>query len=253
MAPWYRFCPSRARARAHACAPHPTPPHPYRPLPLRPPPQESISASQQWFMACARFAPGMARMMAERAAVSRDADKQLHIIYLANDILFKALAARQLAAAAAAAAAAAGGPPPAPSAAAQAAEAALGAFGPYVGAMLAAAAKVAGDNTDQLLKVSRVLDFWGEKGVFDEGTLARVRREFGSKDATSALAAAGAAPAGFAPPPALAAAPAADGAAAGAAPAVVAPAYAYPGYPPGEGQKARGGWRGGDASHQSVL
>jgi hypothetical protein len=235
----------------------PTSRHPTFTPPPPPAPQESISASQQWFMACARYAPGMARMMAERAAVSRDADKQLHIIYLANDILFKALAARQLAAATAAAAAAAGAPPPAATPAAQAADAALSAFGPFVGAMLAAAAKVAGDNTDQLLKVSRVLDFWGEKGVFDEATMARVRKEFASKDAAAALAAAGAAPGGFAPPPALVVS-AVDGAAAaaaappgpvpfagavpGAVPAVAPAGYAYPGYPPAAGgQGAFGG------------
>ena len=53
--------------------------------------QDSIKASQQWFMACAAHAGGMARMMARRAVALRDFDKQLHLVYLANDILFKRL------------------------------------------------------------------------------------------------------------------------------------------------------------------
>ncbi|KAI8469872.1 MAG: hypothetical protein J3K34DRAFT_511573 [Monoraphidium minutum] len=196
--------------------------------------KDSIKASQGWFMACAPWAHGMARMMAERAAASRDQEKQLFILYLANDILFKALAARQLHAAAVAAAAAAGAPAPPPAADVAAAEGAVAAFAPFVGAILAAAARGAGDDTTQLLRVSRILDFWGEKGVFDAATMARVRREFASKDPAAAMAAAGAAPAGFAPPPGLAAPPGAAGygypphAAGGAAYAGAAAGAAWP-------------------------
>lgn len=180
-------------------------------------------------MACAPYAAGMAKMMAERVLASREADKQLHVIYLANDILFKAIAAKQLQEAAASAAAAAGAAAPAAGGGVAQYDAIVAAFAPFVGAMLAAAAKAAGDNTDQLLKVSRILDFWGEKNVFDASTMARVRREFASKDAAAAMAAAGAGQVGFAPPPQLAA-PA----------AVVAPAYGYP--PPGAATYAPGGW-----------
>lgn len=57
--------------------------------------QDSIKASQQWFMACGPSAvPGLARMMAVRCvASSTDTEKRLHIIYLTNDILFRGCAA----------------------------------------------------------------------------------------------------------------------------------------------------------------
>lgn len=53
--------------------------------------QDSIKASQGWFMACAAYAAGLAYMMAARAASLQDFDKLLHLIYLANEILFKAM------------------------------------------------------------------------------------------------------------------------------------------------------------------
>jgi hypothetical protein len=58
-------------------------------------PQDSIKASQGWFMACASYAPGLAYMMASRAAAVQDFDKLLHLIYLANEILFKAMQQQQ--------------------------------------------------------------------------------------------------------------------------------------------------------------
>lgn len=58
-------------------------------------PQESIKASQGWFMACAAYAPGLAYMMASRAVALQDFDKLLHLVYLANDILFKAMQQQQ--------------------------------------------------------------------------------------------------------------------------------------------------------------
>jgi hypothetical protein len=57
--------------------------------------QDSIKASQGWFMACASYAPGLAYMMASRAASLQDFDKLLHLIYLANEILFKAMQQQQ--------------------------------------------------------------------------------------------------------------------------------------------------------------
>lgn len=58
---------------------------------LPPPPvQDSIKSSQSWFMACAAYAPGLVRLMAQRLVNLQEFDKQLHLIYLANDILFKA-------------------------------------------------------------------------------------------------------------------------------------------------------------------
>lgn len=46
-------------------------------------------------MACATYAPGLAYMMASRAASLQEFDKLLHLIYLANEILFKAMQQQQ--------------------------------------------------------------------------------------------------------------------------------------------------------------
>ena len=43
-------------------------------------------------MACVSHAPGMARMMAEHVRGCPDYGRQLHTIYLANDILLKSCA-----------------------------------------------------------------------------------------------------------------------------------------------------------------
>ncbi|GFH23003.1 uncharacterized protein HaLaN_20548 [Haematococcus lacustris] len=52
---------------------------------------DSIKTSQQWFMACGQgAAAGLARMMASRCVTGvAEYDRTLHLIYLANDILFK--------------------------------------------------------------------------------------------------------------------------------------------------------------------
>lgn len=51
--------------------------------------QESIKQSQQWFMACLPYAPGMAAALALHVRNLPDYDKQLHVLYLTNDILLK--------------------------------------------------------------------------------------------------------------------------------------------------------------------
>ncbi|KAL4428605.1 hypothetical protein ABPG77_008917 [Micractinium sp. CCAP 211/92] len=56
--------------------------------------RDSIRNSQQWFMACAPYAAGMAAMMLQQVLHLTDYQKQLHVIYLANDILFKGLSTR---------------------------------------------------------------------------------------------------------------------------------------------------------------
>jgi len=55
--------------------------------------QESIKQSQQWFMACLPYAPGMAAALALHVRNMPDYEKQLHVLYLANDILLKRCAA----------------------------------------------------------------------------------------------------------------------------------------------------------------
>ncbi len=54
--------------------------------------QDSIRASKDWFMACAPHAAGMAAMMADHMSKAASYDSQLHVLYLANDVLLKGCA-----------------------------------------------------------------------------------------------------------------------------------------------------------------
>ncbi len=56
--------------------------------------QESIKASRDWFLACAPHAGGMAVRMAQALYAQPAYDRQLHILYMANDILLKRCAQR---------------------------------------------------------------------------------------------------------------------------------------------------------------
>jgi hypothetical protein len=160
-------------------------------------------------MACAPYAPGMARMMADRVMTLPAVDAQLHVIYLANDILFKALGQRP-----------AGTPP--------AADAIAMAFAPVLGAMLAAAAAAAyaaaaasaaaaagaaaaaaGDGgaaaeggaqpppdeaqvqqafQASTSKLDKMLSFWRDKGVLDAAALDTIAGSMAARDARAALA-----------------------------------------------------------------
>lgn len=50
--------------------------------------KESIKGAKTWFMQRAPFAPGLAEALRDRVLSLDDSERQLHIIYLANDILF---------------------------------------------------------------------------------------------------------------------------------------------------------------------
>ncbi|TXG62412.1 hypothetical protein EZV62_013775 [Acer yangbiense] len=50
--------------------------------------KESIKSAKTWFMQRSPFAPALAEALRERVFAVDDAERQLHIIYLANDILF---------------------------------------------------------------------------------------------------------------------------------------------------------------------
>ena len=51
--------------------------------------QDSIHQSQAWFLSCLPHVAGMAQLMAEHVRGCPDYSRQLHTIYLANDILLK--------------------------------------------------------------------------------------------------------------------------------------------------------------------
>lgn len=50
--------------------------------------KESIKGAKMWFMQRSPFAPALAEALRERVLALDDSERQLHIVYLANDILF---------------------------------------------------------------------------------------------------------------------------------------------------------------------
>jgi hypothetical protein len=51
--------------------------------------QESIKGNYQWFMAMVAYAEGLAAMMANRVMALQESEKQVHVIYLANELLIR--------------------------------------------------------------------------------------------------------------------------------------------------------------------
>lgn len=50
--------------------------------------KESIKSAKIWFTQRSPFAPALAEALRDRVFATDDSERQLHIIYLANDILF---------------------------------------------------------------------------------------------------------------------------------------------------------------------
>lgn len=50
--------------------------------------KESIREAKSWFMQRSAFGPAMVEVLKDRILSMDDVERQLHIIYLANDILF---------------------------------------------------------------------------------------------------------------------------------------------------------------------
>ncbi|GMH34261.1 hypothetical protein BSKO_02095 [Bryopsis sp. KO-2023] len=107
--------------------------------------KDSIKASQNWFMACSQFADGLAMMMARRVQQLGDFNSQLHIVYLANDILFKSLSHRQPGQL----------------------DIVANAFKPVLGSMLATPYMYGGQSTEVKQRLMKILSFWADRGVFD--------------------------------------------------------------------------------------
>ncbi|KAL4434358.1 hypothetical protein ABPG75_000799 [Micractinium tetrahymenae] len=156
--------------------------------------RDSIRNSQQWFMACAPYAAGMAAMMLQHVLHLADYQKQLHVVYLANDILFKGLSMR-----------AAGSGPDQDGIAA--------AFKPRLGRLLRQTYVTGGQAAEVQQNLLRVVNFWAERGVFDHLAVEQMTMEMMGISAPAAGAAQAAGTA-------QAAAPGGTGATAAAPPAV---------------------------------
>ncbi|KAJ7518744.1 hypothetical protein O6H91_20G006200 [Diphasiastrum complanatum] len=108
--------------------------------------KESIKGAKTWFMQRSVFAPALAEAMCTRVLATDDVERQLHIIYLVNDILFNSLQQRS-------------NPKELDNEAF--------AFQPVLGSMLAAVYHNPHAAEANKSRLEKILQFWGSNGVYD--------------------------------------------------------------------------------------
>lgn len=112
--------------------------------------KESIKGAKTWFMQRSPFAPALAEALKDRVMALDDAEKQLHIIYLANDILFDSLQRRI-------------NPKELDNEAL--------AFQPVLGNMLARIYHNPQNKDANQSRLQKILQFWASKEVYDTETI----------------------------------------------------------------------------------
>lgn len=117
--------------------------------------KESIKSAKIWFMQRAPFAPALAEGLRDRVFTLDDSERQLHIIYLANDILFDSLQRRMN-----------------PN---ELDNEAL-AFKPVLGPMLSRIYHNP-QNEENQPRLQKILQFWASKEVFDQDTIYALEGE----------------------------------------------------------------------------
>ncbi|GMH24327.1 hypothetical protein Nepgr_026170 [Nepenthes gracilis] len=118
--------------------------------------KESIKGAKIWFMQRSPFAPALAEALRDRVFALDDSEKQLHIIYLANDILFDSLQRR-----------------PNPH---DLDNEAL-AFRPVLGPMLARIFHNPQNKEENQSRLQKILQFWASKEVYDRETIHSLEGE----------------------------------------------------------------------------
>ncbi|KAK9821123.1 hypothetical protein WJX81_001731 [Elliptochloris bilobata] len=122
--------------------------------------KECIKASRDWFLACAPHAGGMAARMAQALLAQPAYERQLHLIYLANDILLKSAAMRD-------------------EGRGTEADVLAGAFRPALPGMLAHALATAGRSPEATERLAAIVTFWADRRVFDTDAVAACRHAIG--------------------------------------------------------------------------
>ncbi|XP_043688046.1 calcium homeostasis endoplasmic reticulum protein isoform X2 [Telopea speciosissima] len=112
--------------------------------------KESIKGAKMWFMQRSPFAPALAEALKERVLALDDSERQLHIIYLANDILFDSLQRRI-------------NPTDLDNEAL--------AFKPVLGTMLARVYHNPHNKEANQSRLQKILLFWASKEVYDRETI----------------------------------------------------------------------------------
>uniref|UniRef100_A0A803MCW8 Calcium homeostasis endoplasmic reticulum protein n=1 Tax=Chenopodium quinoa TaxID=63459 RepID=A0A803MCW8_CHEQI len=112
--------------------------------------KESIKGAKAWFMQRSPFAPALAEALRDRIFTLEDSEKLLHIIYLANDILFDSFQRRAN-----------------PN---ELDNEAL-AFKPVLGSMLARIYHHPQNKEENQSRLQKILQFWASKEVYDQETI----------------------------------------------------------------------------------
>ncbi|KAK9809045.1 hypothetical protein WJX72_008362 [[Myrmecia] bisecta] len=147
--------------------------------------KESIKSSTEWFMACKPYAAGLAAMMGMHLSQSDSYDHQLHVIYLANDLLLKSRHDRE------------------PGATVHSDQIAM-AFKPLLPGMLGRAFKQGQKTSEVEDRLKRIIHFWAEKGVYEQPTLDTLERAMLAGNYNAFASRFSGAPQASAPSPALA-------------------------------------------------
>lgn len=118
--------------------------------------KESIKGAKMWFMQRSPFAPALAEALRDRVFAVDDSEKQLHIVFLANDILFDSLQrrinARDL-------------------------DNEALAFKPVMGSMLARIYHNPHNQEANQSRLQKILQFWASKEVYDPDTIYALEGE----------------------------------------------------------------------------
>ncbi|XP_057528644.1 uncharacterized protein LOC130807456 [Amaranthus tricolor] len=118
--------------------------------------KESIKSAKAWFMQRSPFAPALAEALRDRVFAIDDSDKQLHIVYLANDILFDSFQRRV-------------NPHELDSEAL--------AFKPVLGSMLARIYHHPQNKEENQSRLQKIVQFWASKEVYDQETIRSLEGE----------------------------------------------------------------------------
>lgn len=118
--------------------------------------KESIKGAKNWFMQRLPFAPALAEALRDRVLSLEDDIRQLHVIYLANDILFDSLQRRinlkEL-------------------------DNEAVAFQPVLGSMLAAIYYNPQNKEANQTRLQKILQFWGSKEVYSKEIISALENE----------------------------------------------------------------------------
>ncbi|KAH0989755.1 hypothetical protein GBA52_001238 [Prunus armeniaca] len=117
--------------------------------------KESIKGAKFWFMQRSIFAPALAEALRERVFGLDDCERQLHVIYLANDILFDSSHRRT----------------------GEGLDNESLALKPILGSMLARIYHNPQITEDNQLRLQQILQLWASNNIYDQDTIDALRNE----------------------------------------------------------------------------